>query len=128
MDEGHFLFEWLKHENIIFSNRVSFFLLVETALFIFIGTSSGNFILPNWAVFSMGLLITLIWLIVNFKHIYGTHIAIVNNLEAQKDHPWHKVRKERNYTPWSNNKILGILLPLVFLVLWIVCLIYGYKK
>jgi len=118
MNEDEFLWDWLKHENNIFANRGSFFLIAESALFAIIATKSSTTTLAAQCVlFATGFLITLLWLLVNIKHIFGTHRLIGNKLKG-KDHLWFKSREELAKWPWSNHKLLGIGLPALFLLLW----------
>jgi len=124
MDEKRFYWDWLKHENNIFANRSSFFLLAESALFAIIATKSPTtFIAPKWLLYT-GLAITVIWLVVNIKHVFITHAMIAKKLKGFKDHPhpWHKTQNERTYK-WPpifrSHVLIGIYLPLIFLFLWI---------
>ena len=119
MNEDEFLWDWLKHENNIFANRGSFFLIAESALFAIIATKSSTTTLAAQCVLCVtGLLITLLWLLVNIKHVLGTHRLIEKKLK-DKGHPWSKIQKERTKWPWPNHILLGIALPVLFLVLWI---------
>jgi len=119
MNKDEFLWDWLKHENNILANRGSFFLIAESALFAIIATKSSTTTLALQCVLCVtGFLITILWLLVNIKHIFGTHRLIKNKLDDFKDHPWSKNRKELTKWPWSNHKLLGILLPALFLLLW----------
>jgi hypothetical protein len=119
MDEKEFLWDWLKHENNILANRGSFFLIAESVLFAIIAGrfSSTTSPLP-WTLYVSGITITLVWLFVNLKHIYGTHQLIEDKLKTFKDHPWTKIQENRAKWPWSNHKLFGIFLPSLFLVLW----------
>ena len=123
--EKEIYWDWLKHANNIFVNRGNFFLIAESAFIAIIATRSFiALIYPAWIYFLTGLLITLIWLIVNIKHIYGTHKLIQNELKKFEDHPWTKTQKKRQKKwPWSNHLLLGIILPSIFLLFWLFTLL-----
>ena len=128
-EKKNFLWDWLNHENNIFTNRGSVFLLAETLLFVIISTGVNNSIVPQNIMIIAGLVITLIWLLVNLKHIYGTHRVIVNELNLDPNYVWNEVRKKRKKIFfWSNHFLLGILLPFIFLLLWLYGLLFDCKK
>ena len=121
MNEDEFLWDWLKHENNILANRGNFFLIAESALFAIIATKSSKTTLDTQCVlYVTGCPITLFWLLVNIKHIFGTHKLIVNKLEHFKDHPWSRILKERTKWTWSNHTLLGIVLPSLVFLLWLI--------
>lgn len=123
-EEEKFVWDWLKHENNILTNRGSFFLIAESVFFAIVATNtSTTSIVPAGLLYTTGLLITYIWLLVNIKHIYVTHPLITKKLNTFEDHPWIKIKEYRKKVwPLSNHKLLGIFLPSLFLLLWIILL------
>ena len=120
MEESDFYWEWLKLENTIFNNRGSLFLVAEAMLIAAVAAWASSSPLSKVVIACSGLLITLIWLLVNIKHIFGTHRVIIKGLEKDNEHPWRNAATERTSRyPWSNHYLLGICLPLILLILWV---------
>jgi len=120
MKDSEFFWEWLQLENTIFNSRGSLFLVAESMLIAAISAWSPDSLLFKQLVYFGGFFVTVIWILVNMKHIYGTHRAIIEGLRRDEEHPWNSAAKERtDKFHWSNHTLLGILLPLVFLLVWL---------
>src|SRR5205823_6591458 len=79
-----FYWEWFKHEENLFTNRGSFFLVAEAMLFAAVATmrsaiqnSSG---LPLLVFDMLGIFVTIIWLGVNTLHHLRTRAQILTKL------------------------------------------------
>jgi hypothetical protein len=124
MDDRDFYWDWIKHEGNTFTNRGSFFLVAESMLLVVIATLGVSFssakTIPLLTVNLAGIFVTMVWLYVNFRHIFVTMRAIGEKLKSHEAR-WDEIVKHRRKWP-SNNIIMGIVLPGGLLVLWMTLL------
>jgi hypothetical protein len=120
IEDAEFYWDWIKHEDNQFSNRGSFFLVGEAMLlsaYATILSQKASFLYGAYVLSFAGIFITLIWLYVNFRHIYKTQRAIKNQLH-QIENRWSSIAKQRSRWP-ANHFIMGLILPVVILLTWI---------
>jgi hypothetical protein len=127
MDEKDFYWEHLKHEDTLFSNRTSFLLLAESVLLVVAvslltplqpvaGPGHAPVRVHLGPLCLAGLLISLIWLFADLKHLLTTNWDLKAKL--QSSHPeWAAIAKGRRRWP-STHWVVGIGLPVLFLALW----------
>jgi len=118
---GEFYWDWLKHEENIFTNRSNFFLVAE-AMFLaaYAALSTTKNKAEFMVVFSLcmaGFFITLVWLFVNAKHIINTGKQIREKLE-DADERVKKIRDVKGIWRLRSLKLIGYIIPSILLVLW----------
>jgi hypothetical protein len=112
-----FVWDWLKHETIIFSNRMSAFLVAQSMLII-------AFISKNEIIFTyIGAIISLIWIVVNHRHIWGTMRSISEKVNRYFG-TYERVVGERKKIGFPNTLLLGYVLPLIVLGMWFYLYLY----
>lgn len=114
MNEQDFYWDWLKHENNTLSNRVNYFLVAHSMLLV-----AATADCQKWPFCLAGVITSIIWLLVNIKHVFRTHRLIVDKLRSVQ-HYWAASTENRGSGLWSNNVLLGIFLPATVLLLWAV--------
>jgi hypothetical protein len=112
-----FLWDWLKHESTIFSNRMNAFLIAESMLLIAY-ISNNNIIFPF-----IGVMITLIWLSVNYRHVSGTMRSLIERVNIHFA-AYRVVQSEMDNVGVPNTVLLGYVLPSIILVMWVVLYIF----
>lgn len=129
-DERSFYWEHLKHEDTLFSNRVSFFLVGESILVggvvAFLSRTAQNQqsarIHPG-PFCLVGLVISLIWLYANLKHLLTTRKNLKDKLRACSP-AWAEIELGRRYWP-GVHWVVGTAFPLLFAFVWFY-LLYAY--
>ena len=112
-----FLWDWLKHETRIFSNRMNAFLVAESMLLIAY-ISNNNIVFPT-----LGILITIIWIVVNYRHVSGTMRSLIERVNIHFA-TYRVVQSEMDNVGVPNTVLLGYVLPSIILVMWIVLYIF----
>jgi hypothetical protein len=118
-----FYWDWVKHEDQVFTRRGSFFLVGEAMLFaaatnLLTNNSSGT-VTQLRIIYIAGLFVTGVWLRVNLTHVFVTQSSIKNELAAV-DQRWSRIAEERRKCILVPNHVLmGIVLPSGIFVLWI---------
>lgn len=127
MEDRDFYWEHLKHEDTLFSNRTSFYLVGESILLAGVvaflaplQTSMDQGQQPVRAPLGpfcwAGLVIAIIWLFANLKHLLTDNRHIKAKL--QDCHPaWAAIASGRRHWP-SVNWVLGLVLPALFFFVW----------
>ena len=127
MDEKDFYWEHLKHEDTLFSNRTSFFLVGESVLL----AGAVSFLAPLQASMIQGqppvrvhlgpfciagVFIVMFWLYANIKHLLTSNRHIKAKLRTC--HPaWAEIANGRRHWP-SVNWVVGLGLPALFFFVW----------
>ena len=124
-----FYWDWAKHEENIFTNRGSFFLVGESMLFAGVATlrsvdqlSASRALLIFYA---LGIFITFIWLGVNVGH----HINVLRPVQAKLRlvEPRHAEIASGSVKGklWMKSRFwMGMMMPLGFLVAWGLLIVY----
>jgi hypothetical protein len=127
MEDKDFYWEHLKHEDTLFSNRTSFFLVGESILLAGVvsflaplQTSMGQgqqpVHVPLGPFCLAGLVVAIVWLFANIKHLVTSNRQIKAKL--QDCHPaWAAIASGRHHWP-SVNWIVGLVLPALFFFVW----------
>jgi hypothetical protein len=111
------------HENVVFNDRLNFFLLFESISLGVIGAlytrvPADNTPLQYLAL--LGLLISLLWLYVQARQKYVLNSVRARNAIALPEYAFI-LRNRRQWWP-STTWLLGYLLPLLVLLIWLVVL------
>ena len=124
MDDDEFFWDWVKHEDNIFTNRGSFFLLGETMLMAAVAAllAASKPVPRTWMIViqGSGIFISTVWLYVSAFHVAVTQKRLKTKL-ADADsrsvgltaHPWRI----------HSHLLMGIVLPAGVLIVWIVLLV-----
>ena len=130
MDDSDYYWDWLKHEDNLFTNRNSLLLVAESMIFAAIATiqaSTGN---SAYGVLlaAAGLFITLIWVLASLKHLVSTDPPLKQKLRENEQR-----RKDFDHARnkwWSNHWLIGFILPSGLLIIWAIwlCLIVKNPK
>ncbi len=110
------LWDWLKHEDILFCQRSNFFVACETLLFAASVVSGGDVHQTILAAFT-GAFIAIVWLYVSHMQTKHTHRPI-KMLVSAKWFTHQRIRVERDTQHFKFHVALGQWLPSVFLALW----------
>ena len=125
VDDRTFYWEWFKHEENLFTNRGSFFLVAESMLYAGVATlrsvvraSTSSVLL---VFYGLGIFITLIWIGVNVGHYRMTRKKIqakLNELEPRRS------EVSAGESIWLRSHFwMGIILPSGVLISWFLLLI-----
>ncbi len=112
--------DWLLHEDGLFSNRINFFVVGESMLFIPFAINSYKIPMLTLILGLTGILFVLIWLYVSICQIYFLINRIKEKLEAKL--PEYRVRKGI-WLLGEPNLWLGVVFPSVLIVIWIFLMI-----
>jgi hypothetical protein len=121
-DDKDYYWDWLKHEDNLFTSRNNFFLVGEAMLL----TATAAFYsasktpkLPILIVLTVaGLFVTLVWLTANMKHVLATEQHIKKKLWRVEPRRSEIDAMRKN---WPRNHVLiGILLPGGLVIAWII--------
>lgn len=127
MEDKDFYWEHLKHEDTLFSNRASFYLVGESILLagvvLFLAplqTSMGQgqqpVRVPLGPFCLAGSVIAIVWLFANLKHLLTNNRHVKAKL--QDCHPaWAAIASGRRHWP-SVNWVVGLVLPALFFFVW----------
>lgn len=111
----------LLHEDTVFTNRVNFFLVAESMLFVSYGTII-NALQPNIIVICtiaiLGIIFTLAWMFVNGRQKYN--LEKLKRKVEEVDPDYKDTRMGR--APGSATLVLAYILPGATLIAWIVML------
>ncbi len=115
------LWEWLLHEDNLFTSRANFFLIAESMLFAAFAVLIVNTLLKPCLMFVLGgagVIFTIVWLYWAIVQIYLT----INPIKAklQKLLPeWSEIASGRRKV-FATHLIFGIFLPSILLTVWII--------
>lgn len=122
MDKKQFYWELLQHEDNLFTNRSNLLIVVESIFIAAIATlySDMNKVLL-FAFCGLALLITLVWLYINFLHMSKVQPAV--KIALKKHHPyWSKYARIKGAT--RTHFLLGIIIPALFAIFWTGLIVY----
>ena len=108
--------DWLLHEDNLFSSRINFFVVAESMLFIAFAINSYAILKLTIILGLTGILFVLIWLYVSVCQIY----FLINPIKAKLEETWPEYRVRKGIWVLGEPNIwLGILFPSVLIVVWI---------
>lgn len=112
--EEHY-WQWLLHEDDLFSNRANFFIVAETMIFIAFAINTYSNLHLTRVFGAAGILFATIWLYVSFVQIFFLLNPIKKKLRAELIE-----YREINVTWYLGdpNIWLGMLFPLVLVGIW----------
>jgi hypothetical protein len=115
-NESNFYWEWILHEDHIFTNRGNFFVVAEAMLFSSLNGFTSMISIEKVAICMLGIFLSLIWFWVSAISIYITQKEIKRKL-GEIEPRWNEIRIKRR--KWGKaHFLIGILLPLGFIVVW----------
>ena len=118
MDDKDFYWDWLKHEDNLFTNRNNLLLVAEAMLFAAVAALLATTGKTAHAALlaSAGLFVTVIWILASLKHLVPTDPRLKQKLrEVEKRRAdFDDARKKW----WSNHWVIGFVLPLGLLIVW----------
>lgn len=107
--------DWLLHEDGLFSSRINFFVVAESMLFIAFAINSYD--IPKLTIILglTGILFVLIWLYVSICQIY----LLINRIKEKLEESWPEYRVRKGVWLLGEPNIwLGIVFPSVLIVVW----------
>jgi hypothetical protein len=126
MNQDEFLWDNIKHEDQMFTDRGNFFLVAEGMLLAAVtafGDHSAHRFTQAFACLS-GIVVALIWFRVNWVHIFRTQRPLKKKFEKVAPELAEIMRAERPKTRYVPNHVLmGLVLPASLLVVWVVFLL-----
>ena len=108
--------DWLLHEDDLFSSRINFFVVAESMLFIAFAINSYD--IPKLTIILglTGILFVLVWLYVSVCQIY----FLINRIKAKLEETWPEYRVWKGIWLLGEPNIwLGIVFPSILVVVWI---------
>ena len=123
------VFQYLQHEDNLFTERVNIFVVVETIfltgyIFAWSFFDGHATLMPLVMIFGIGgIVYTVLWLYIFHCHRVYTINVLKKNLNEHPDFQWYaKLRIRRNREHISVNRVMGQFTTLIFLAMWI-CLL-----
>lgn len=122
-EDRDFYFEWLKHEDNLFSNRSNFFILSESMLFAAVGfffsenLSSIGLLIPFTGIF-----ISSVWIFISCKHLFTTERYVKEKLK-EKEHRWKEISDRIKDKYPAVHELIGIYLPIGFIIVWVIFIV-----
>ncbi len=122
MDDSIYYWDWLKHEDNLFTNRNNILLVAESMTFAAVATVQAADASTTHSVLLViaGLFITLIWLLASWKHLLSTDPPLKKKLREAD--PRRKEFDIARNKWWSNHWLIGFILPLGLLIVWVLWL------
>ena len=112
--------DWLLHEDDLFSNRMNFFLIAESMLLIAFAINAYEVSNLTWILGAAGILCALVWCYVSAFQIF----SLINPIKEQLRNKSPEYREVKDIWLIGDPNIwLGILFPLVLIAVWIVLII-----
>lgn len=106
---------WLLHEDDLFSTRINFFIVAESMLFIAFAINSYDIPKLTIIIGLTGILFVLIWLYVSVCQVY----FLINRIKAKLEETWPEYRVRKGVWLLGEPNIwLGIVFPSVLIVVW----------
>jgi len=129
-DDKDYYWDWLKHEDNLFTNRNNFFLIAEAMLIAAVAALSDSVLQnsqPSVLLLCLaGLFVSVIWVFANLKHLVATEPKIKEKLHATELR--RKEFDERRSKWWSNHWLIGMVLPLGLVLVWGIWLFILYSQ
>jgi len=108
--------DWLLHEDDLFSSRINFFVIAESMLFIPFAINSYDIPKLTIIIGLTGILVAVIWLYVSVCQVY----FLINRIKAKLEETWPEYRVRKGVWLLGEPNIwLGIIFPSVLIVVWI---------
>jgi len=131
MDDKDFYWDWLKHEDNLFTSRNNFFLVAESMFIVAVATlssSASEVVRASGNLLCLaGFVITIFWLLASLKHVLPTDPRLKENLKKVEKRRKDFDDARKNW--WSNNWLIGVYLPIFLLGIWATwLLILGYDR
>lgn len=112
--------DWLLHEDNLFSGRINFFVVAQSMLLIAFAINSYNIPALTIVLGLTGILFVLVWLYVSICQI----CFLINRIKAKLEETWPEYRERKGIWLMGEPNIwLGIVFPSVLIVVWIVLMI-----
>ena len=112
--------DWLLHEDDLFSSRINFFVVAESMLFIAFAINSYDIPALTIILGLTGILFVLIWLYVSICQVY----FLINRIKGKLEETWPEYRVRKGFWLLGEPNIwLGIVFPSVLIVVWIFLMI-----
>jgi len=122
MDDSEYHWDWLKHEDNLFTNRNNLLLVAESMTFAAVATIQAGTGKPAHGILlaAVGLFITLIWLFASLKHLVSTDPPLKRKLREvdPRRNDFDLARSKW----WSNHWLIGFILPFGLLIIWVIWL------
>ena len=112
--------DWLVHEDNLFTSRISFFVIAQSMLFIAFAINSYENPSLTTILGLTGILFVLVWLYVSICQIFFLINRVKEKLEAKL--PEYRVRKGI-WLLGEPNIWLGIVFPSALIVVWVFLMI-----
>jgi hypothetical protein len=121
-DEETWLWEWVRHEDTLFSTRANFFLVAEAMLFTAFAAvfATGRTELFLTLVATLGAVIAVLWGYMSIVHIVSTLNPIKKELDGKWE-LWKKIRSGRK--PTAASPVIGVIIPVLICAVWILLLL-----
>jgi len=108
--------DWLLHEDDLFSSRINFFVVAESMLFIAFAINSYDIPMLTIILGLTGILFVLVWLYVSVCQIY----FLINRIKAKLEENWPEYRVRKGIWLLGEPNIwLGIVFPSILIIVWI---------
>jgi small-conductance mechanosensitive channel len=123
-EDAEKLWQYKMHEEDIFYQRLNFFLVAESMLFVAYTTlfASPRSIFSVIIVLStLGSILTLVWIYVSSRQLNVMRQIAKESQEAVN--VYARIREERSKWPVSSTKLLAYFVPLVVLLAWLTIVI-----
>ncbi len=112
--------EWLTHEDNLFSNRVTVFLIAQSMLFIPFAINAYSISSLTWIIGTTGIVVLVIWIYVSVVQVF----FLINPIKARLREQLPEYRDVKDiWAPGDPNIWLGIIFPLILMVVWILLII-----
>ena len=112
--------DWLLHEDGLFSSRINFFVVAESMLFIAFAINSYDIPKLTIIIGLTGILFVLIWLYVSICQTY----FLINRIKTKLEDMWPEYRIRKGIWLLGEPNIwLGIIFPTVLIIVWIFLII-----
>ncbi len=112
--------DWLLHEDDLFSSRVNFFVVAQSMLLIAFAINSYENPKLTLILGLTGILFVLIWLYVSICQVY----FLINRIKAKLEEKWPEYRVRKGiWLLGEPNMWLGIIFPSVLIIVWVFLMI-----
>ena len=129
--KAYFYFDWLKHESKIFTDRLYFFIVAEAMLVVAAATIiNGGLPSNEYFVFilvcSIGLIVTVLWGYIAVVHLFLTVNPIKKKLREVLPEYANLVERRKRFV--STHLVIGLFLPILLAIAWILIIILVRAK
>jgi hypothetical protein len=122
MDDSEYYWDWLKHEDNLFTDRNNLLLVAKSMTFAAVATiqaGTGKSV-HGILLAAAGLFITLIWLFASLKHLVSTDPPLKRKLREvdPRRNDFDLARSKWRFNHW----LIGFILPFGLLIVWVIWL------